>query len=413
MYERYREQADRLRAEIVGFAAELIRTPSPSGAEEAVGTLVVDRMRSLGFDEVTVDEVGNVVGVIRGTGAGQDLMFCSHMDTAEPGDLERWEAPPHSGMELDGDLLGLGASDSKGSLASQIYAAHLLRAQGAPLSGNVIVAAVVMAERSEGFGIAHLFDRTLPSRQLKPALVVMGDPTGLDLFLGQRGRLEIEVMTIGRTSHASAPWLGVNAVYKMTPVVEGLHDLASSLPSHPFLEKSSLALTELSCTPARPSTIPDRCYASVDRHYLPNESLDTILMQVQSLLNRVSAKDPDFKGEARIRSVQETAYTGLTKEVPKILAPFVTSETHPLVAKAVGALEAQGHFPHFDKWYYSTEGGYPAGILGIPTIGYAPGEEKYAHTPYDRVKIDYLVQCVAGSAAIAQAIAGVEGGQEE
>lgn len=413
MYQRYREQADRLRAEIVGFAADLIRTPSLSGSEEAVGALVADRMRLLGFDEVITDEVGNVVGVIRGTGAGQDLLFCSHMDTPEPGELDRWEQDPHSAVEANGDLLGLGAADSKGALASQIYAAHLLRSQGAKLSGNVIVAGVVMAERCEGFGIAHLFDRTLPSRGLKPALVVMGDPTGLDLFLGQRGRMEIEVTTIGRTSHASAPWLGVNAVYKMTPVVEGLHELASSLPSHPFLEKSTLALTELSCTPARPSTIPDRCLAALDRRYLPTESLDTILMQVQTLLNRVSAKDPDFKGEARIRSVQETAYTGLKKEVPKILAPFVMSESHPMVAQALGALEALGQRPHFDKWYYSTEGGYPAGILGIPTIGYAPGEEKYAHTPYDRVKIDYLVNCVAGSAAIAQAIAGVEGGQEE
>ena len=411
MDERYRERAEQHRAEIVGFAAQLIRTPSPSGQEGAIANLVAERMRSLGYDDVFLDEVGNVVGVIRGTGKGRDILFCSHLDTAEPGDLELWEEPPFSGTEEGDALLGLGASTSKGSLAAQVHAASLLKEEN--LAGNLIVAGIVMSERSEGFGISHLFDRTLPSRQLKPSLVVMGDPTGLDLFLGQRGRMEIEVMTIGRTSHASVPWLGVNAVYKMTSVVEGLHELATTLPSHPFLEKSTLALTELSCTPARPSTIPDRCVALLDRRYLPTESLDTILMQVQSLLNKASVKDPEFKGEARIRSVKESAYTGLVKEVPKVLAPFMTSEAHPLVSMVVEALEAQGDSPQFDKWYYSTEAGYPAGILGIPTIGYAPGEEKYAHTPYDRVKIVNLLQAAAGYAAIARVIAGDEDGQEE
>jgi len=408
MDERLAEHAAQHRADVIRFATELIRTPSLSGDEEAVATLVMDEMRRLGYDDVFADAVGNVVGVIRGAGTGPSVLFCSHMDTAEPGDLELWERAPYEVVEVDGALCGLGASDSKGAIAAQVYAAALLKHLGTPRSGDVLVAGVVMAERAEGFGIAHLFDVTLPERGLKPGFVVMGDPTGLDVFLGQRGRLELEVTTIGRTSHASAPWLGVNAAYKMVPVIEGVHELSSTLPSHPFLEKSTIALTNLACTPARYSIIPDRCIASLDRRYLPSESLDTIIMQVQSLINRVADKDPEFKGEARVRTVSETAYTGVTKEVPKLLTPFVTSEKHPLVAKAVGALEALGHSPNFDKWYFSTEGGYVASVVGLPTIGFAPGEEKVSHTPYDRVRIDYLMTCVAGSAAIAQAIAAEE-----
>lgn len=405
---RLTDHAARHAADVIRFATELIRTPSLSGQEEAVAALVMDEMRRLGYDEVFSDEVGNVVGVIRGAGTGPSVLFCSHLDTAEPGDLELWERAPHEVATIDGALCGLGASDSKGAIAAQVYGVALLKQLGVALSGDVIVSGVVMAERAEGFGIAHLFDHTLPARGLKPGFVVMGDPTGLDVFLGQRGRLELEVVTIGRTSHASAPWLGVNAAYKMVPVIAGVHELAATLPSHPFLEKSTIALTNLACTPARYSIIPDRCIASLDRRYLPSESLDTIIMQVQSLISRVAAKDPEFKGEARVRTVQETAYTGVTKEVAKLLTPFVTSEKHPLVAKAVGALEELGHSPHFDKWYFSTEGGYVASVVGLPTIGYAPGEEKVSHTPYDRVRIDYLMTCVAGSAAIASAIAADE-----
>lgn len=405
MDERLEEHAAAHRADVTRFATELIRTPSLSGDEEAVATLVMDELRRLGYDEVFSDAVGNVVGVLRGTGTGPSVLFCSHLDTAEPGDPELWERSPYEVVEQDGALLGLGASDSKGALAAQVYAGALLKHLGVPLAGDVIVAGVVMAERAEGFGIAHLFEATLPEHGLAPAFVVMGDPTGLDVFLGQRGRLELEVVTIGRTSHASAPWLGVNAAYKMVPVIAGVHELAATLPSHPFLERSTIALTNLACTPARYSIIPDRCIASLDRRYLPSESLDTIVMQVQSLINRVADKDPEFKGEARVRTATETAYTGLSREVAKLLTPFVTSEEHPLVARAVAALAGVGQAPNFDKWYFSTEGGYVASVVGLPTIGYAPGEEKVSHTPYDRVRIEHLMTCVAGSAAIARAIA--------
>ena len=392
---------------LVAFAQALIRTPSPSGAESAVATLIAARLRDLKFDDVFTDEVGNVVGLLKGRADGPSVLFCAHMDTPEPGDLELWERDPLD-AHLDGDqLTGLGASDAKGSIASFTYGAAALKAADVPLAGDVLVAFVVMAERAEAFGISHLFEKTLPARGMRPALVVMGDPTGLNLYLGQRGRMELEVTTVGRTAHASTPWLGQNAVYKMIPVMEGLQDLSTMLPSHPFLGKSTLSLTNISSTPGRFSIIPDRCVAAIDRRYLPNESLSTILDQVQAILIRTSQSDPEFRGEAKVRIVQETAYTGFTREVPKLLAPFVTPESNPWVVKALSALEALGESPRFDKWHFSTEGGYTAGVLGIPTGGYAPGEENYSHTPYDRVSVSKLVRAAMGTAAIAQAVAGL------
>ncbi|MNX92447.1 peptidase [compost metagenome] len=208
------------------------------------------------------------------------------------------------------------------------------------------------------------------------------------------------------------PGLGVNAAYKMAGIVEDLQALAQTLPSHPFLEKSTVALTNLACAPARFSIIPDRCVASIDRRFLPTESLDTVVMQLQSLISRAAEKDPNFKAEVRIRTVEEKAYTGVTKEVPKLLSPFLTSDKHPKVVASVAALKAVGQAPRFDKWCFSTEGGYVASIAGVPTIGYAPGEEKYAHTPYDRVRIASLGDAALGMAAIAFAITSQAPGRE-
>ncbi|MBO9540908.1 M20/M25/M40 family metallo-hydrolase [bacterium] len=413
MYQRLAEHVERHRADLQRFASELIRTPSPSGGEGAVASLVAEAMRAQGFDDVRIDEVGNVVGVIRGANTGPSVLFCSHLDTGEPAELERWAHPPCEPVEADGYLLGLGAADSKGAIASQVFGAAALRALAAPLSGDVVVAGVVMAEQAEAFGVGHLFDVTLPAMGLsKPALAVMGDPTGLDLYLGQRGRLELELMTIGRTAHAAVPGLGVNAAYKMAGIVEDLQALSQTLPSHPFLEKSTVALTNLECAPARFSIIPDRCVASIDRRFLPTESLDTVVMQIQSLISRAAEKDPNFKAEVRIRTVEEKAYTGVTKQVPKLLSPFLTSDKHPMVVASIAALTAVGQAPRFDKWCFSTEGGYVATIAGVPTIGYAPGEEKYAHTPYDRVRIASLGDAALGMAAIAFAIASQAPGRE-
>lgn len=391
---------------LVAFAQDLIRTPSPSGAESALAALVASRMRELGFDEVFTDEVGNVLGLLKGRSDGPCVLFLAHMDTPSPGDLELWERDPCE-PHLDGDMLaGLGAADSKGAIAAYVYGVASLKEAAVPLAGDVVVACVVMAEKAEAFGTSHLFEKTLSARGIRPQLVVLGDPTGLDLYLGQRGRLEIEVTTIGRTAHASTPWLGQNAVYKMMPVVAAIQDLSTMLPSHPFLEKSTLSLTQLSCTPGRAATVPDRCLASLDRRYLPSESLEIILGQVQSILNRIRQEDAEFRGEAKVRTVVETAYTGVSREVPKLLVPFVTSDGNPWVQKTLGALSQLGEAPRFDKWHFSTDGGFPATVLGIPTLGYAPGEENYSHTPFDRVSVSKLVRAVQGTAAIALAVSG-------
>jgi putative selenium metabolism hydrolase len=403
---RLSEIITRQRDALVAFAQDLIRTPSPSGEESAVATLIATQLRTLGFDDVFTDEVGNVIGVLKGHSNAPAVLFCAHMDTPEPGDLELWERDPHL-AHLDGDILsGLGASDAKGSIAAFAFGAASLKAAGQATAGDVVVACVVMAERAEAFGVSHLFEKTLPAHGIQPRLVVMGDPTGLNLYLGQRGRLEIEVTTVGRTAHASTPWLGQNAVYKMVPVVEGIQDLSTMLPSHPFLGKSTIALTRLTSTPGRYSIIPDRCTAAIDRRFLPNESLQTILGQVQAILIRTGQHDPEFRGEAKVRTVTETAYTGVKREVPKLLVPFVIPDDTPEVQAALHALESLGETPRFDKWHFSTEAGYTAGARGIPTLGYAPGEENYSHTPYDRVSIDKLVRAAHGTAAIALALTG-------
>src|SRR5215212_7266819 len=98
---------------LVGFAQRLIQTRSLPGDEGDAARLVRSEMQSLGYDDTWIDEVGNVVGVIRGTGGGSSLMFNTHLDHVDVGDESGWQFPPYAGEISDGVLWAGGLSTSR------------------------------------------------------------------------------------------------------------------------------------------------------------------------------------------------------------------------------------------------------------------------------------------------------------
>ncbi|HHY38367.1 MAG TPA: YgeY family selenium metabolism-linked hydrolase [Clostridia bacterium] len=400
IYQKIQDAVKKHEKDIIEFARALIMTPSTSGDEKNLADLCLRKMQELGYDEVFRDHIGNVVGIIKGSGGGPTVMYNSHMDHVDPGARENWEFEPYGAEVKDGYIHGRAASDVKGGMASQIYALAILKEIGAPLGGNLIYTGVVQEEPAEMFGMKYLCDVTFKSRGINFDVMISSEATSMNLYLGHRGRVEIEVVTKGRTSHGSAPWRGVNAVYKMVPVIQEVQALYDTLPEHEFLGKSTIALTIISCSPGRLSIIPDQCSISLDRRLVPGETDVGAVQEIQKVLDKLAAKDPDFKAEVRIREVTEMSYTGISSTVKKSMPPWVVDKDHPFVKTCVDALAKVGQKPGFGKWDFATDASYVTGVLGIPSIGYSPMEEQYAHTPYDRVRIDYLIKSVAGNAAI-------------
>ncbi len=406
MYDTIKAAAEEMRGDVISFTQKLVQTPSTSGEEGQLAQLTVDKMVELGYDKVFVDDMGNVVGIIKGSGERPNIMYNSHMDHVDPGNEANWEYPPYGAVIADGFIHGRAASDVKGGMATQIYAGALLKKAGIRLKGDFIYTGVVQEEPAEMFGMKYLCEKTLPSKNIAFGLMVSSEATSLNLYLGHRGRVEMEVVTKGRTSHGSAPWLGVNAVYQMMPVIEEVQKLAEALPAHDFLGKATIALTIISCSPGRLSIIPDVCTVSLDRRLIPGETAEQVVAQVQQIIDRIKEKQLDFIAEVGVRKVLETSYKGYVEECQKYMNPWSIPQDHPCVVEAVQALQNIGQNPGYGKWDFGTDASYVTGVLNIPTIGYSPMEEKYAHTPYDRVNIEYLVKSVAGNAAIAYHIAG-------
>ena len=172
-------------------------------------------MREYGFDQVSINSQGSVIGLIHGNRPGPTVLMDGHIDTVDVIDEAEWAHPPFSGEIRDGKLYGRGASDMKGSVTAMITAAaSFAEDTGRDFGGTVAVSCTVHEECFEGVS------SRLVSRQVQPDYVIIGEATTTTVKIGQRGRCEVVVETEGVSCHSSNPQKGVNAVYKMLPVLE-------------------------------------------------------------------------------------------------------------------------------------------------------------------------------------------------
>jgi putative selenium metabolism hydrolase len=401
----FKSQADLLKNDIVNFTQKLIQTPSLSGNEGHLAELILAELEKLNYDEAFIDDIGNVVGVIYGKEPEFNVMFSSHMDHSEPGDYSLWKHEPYTGNITDNAIYGIGASDAKGSIASQVYGGVILKNTGSLKKGNYVVSFTVQESSAGCFGTKYLYDHTLKEKDIPVNFVVLGNATGMNIYLGQRGRAEFELIVYGRTSHSIVPWLGINAVHKILPVIKAIEDLTDTLPSHPMLDESTLAITSVKTLPDRPNSIPDKCVLKIDRRFFPNEALDEVKGQIQGIIDRLDGDDSTFKATLKLQTAKYTSYKGYSEEIPKLMLPFLTSEENPLIQKIYPELKKLQDSVNFGSWYFNTDGGYPSTVLMIPTIGYSPGEERYYSTPFENVPVDNLITAAAGNATIYSALA--------
>lgn len=374
-------QAESRRESLVSFLREIVSIPSPCGKEGAVVARIRDEMESLGYDEVRVDEMGNLLGRI-GSGP-RVLAIDGHCDTVGPGERERWSDDPFSAIVRDGCIFGRGASDQKGGLAAAVHAGGLLREIGIPDSMSLYVVASVLEEDAEGACWNHILEHD----DLRPDAVVLTEPTNLTVAVGQRGRMEIRVSTPGQSCHGSAPDRGLNAIYRMNPVLAAIEDLHHTLESDSILGKGSVTVTEISSTSPSLCAVPDSATIHLDRRLTEREVLETAVRQLEALPAVVGAD-----AEVSIPEYSLTSHTGMEVRLRAYHPPWLMDSDHPIVQLAADVCQAElGMSTRFSTWQFSTNGVSTRGTHGIPTIGFGPGEERFAHAADEQVRVDDVV----------------------
>ena len=367
----------------LAFAGDLIRIPGLPGREGAVAERLRAEMEALGLSDVRVDEAGNVIGVARGRGEAPPVMLSCHLDVVAEGEHSEWEVPPFSGEVRDGFLHGRGAMDIKGPLALQTYAAASLVGR---TPGDVIVAHTVLEERG-GLGMKHL----LESGTVEPAAVIIGEATDGDVCIGHRGRAEVEVVIGGRAGHASAPDRARNALDLLGDVLAAVRALAARQPSDPLLGPATVVPTMVDVLPESRNVIPDRAVVALDWRILPGTKDHELVESVRrSLEERIGTPPEGLSVEVRMATESQRTYTGLVEDRSLLTPGFLMDAGHPVVeaaAAAVGRRQGETGPARVRPWTFATDGGWTCGVRGIPTVGFAPGQERYAHTNRERLDV--------------------------
>ncbi|MCX7750324.1 MAG: M20/M25/M40 family metallo-hydrolase [Candidatus Bipolaricaulota bacterium] len=350
----------------IRLAQELVRIPSPSGAE---GDLADFLLTTLGaFAEVERGPLGAVVARVS-RGEGPTVMLEGHLDTVPGGDEDAWTRGLYTGEIAEGRLWGRGAVDMKGAIACQIAAAA---SAARDLRGTLLLVYVPYEEIVEGVVLSRVLDQVG-----KPDLVVLGEPTDLRLGIGHRGRAVVRLTARGKPAHAAMPQLGENAILKMVEALPPALDVL--LPTDPLLGEETATPIAVG-TPAAGPVVPEACWVLLDRRISRDETPESVLAPYEGM-----------ELEARIERVELTAYTGEKFGADCFFPAWWMNPEHPWVVRAREALGS----PPMRVWRFSTDGVESCARRGIPTVGYGPGDEALAHQADENVLLADLEKAAA------------------
>lgn len=378
---------DKIREEqVIELCRTLIREKSYSGQEEGMVKTLSANMKALGFDEVTVDRYGNLIGCIKGKRPGKKLLFDGHMDTVPVTEEKEWQYPAFSAELHDGKIYGRGTSDMKGAVAAMVCAAaDFAKDTDREFAGEIYVAGVVHEECFEGVAAREI------SKRVQPDYVVIGEASQLNIKIGQRGRAEIVVETFGKACHSANPDKGINAVYKMSKVIEAIRTLTPT--HHPVLGDGILELTDIKSSPyPGASVVPEYCRATYDRRLLVGETKESVLAPINDLLETLMAEDSQLKVTASYAVGQEKCHTGETIEGERFFPGWLYDKNEDFVQAVYQKLREKGFTPEITQYNFCTNGSHYAGEAKIKTFGLGPSKENLAHTLNEYIELDQLIK---------------------
>ena len=362
--------------------SKIVKIPSLSGDEKNVIEALERMLIDADFDEVRIDKLGNLIGRI---GSGdKSVAFDAHIDVVDTGDISQWNFEPFSGEIRDGKVLGRGSTDQKGGAAAMITAGKILKELGYDGEFSIYFTFTVMEEDCDGMCWNFLIE----TGELVPDYVVLTEPTNLSVYRGHRGRMEMDIFFGGVSAHGAMPERGDNAIYKASRAAIEIEKLNERLKTDEFLGKGTVVVSQIVSESPSLCAVPDKCAIHLDRRLTWGETKESAIAEVRDAIG------DDAKIVVPI--YEKRSFKGENHPQEKYFPTWKFPEQHFLVQAGMEAarlvLERE---PLVGKWTFSTNGVATAGKHKIPSIGFGPGNEIYAHSPNESVPIEHLVKASA------------------
>jgi putative selenium metabolism hydrolase len=200
--------------------------------------------------------------------------------------------------------------------------------------------------------------------------------------------MDIQIEVEGLSSHGAEPDLGENAIYKMIAIVKEIEELHKKLPTDPVFGKNTITVTKIESDAVSLNAVAHGCKIHVDRRLGGNDTKESVLRELKELpaVNELTTKISLFTTEAK--SYKDYHFT-----TEGYYPSWQMAESHPLVVTAKEAFSKQfAKDPEIGLWRFSTNGVATKGLNNIPTIGFGPGNEEFAHTYEEHVPIEHLLK---------------------
>lgn len=383
--------------DVIHYARRFVQIPSLSGEEKELAFCISEVLNEFGLDKVYVDELGDVIGFVKGKSLHPLVVLEGHMDHVSPGNVELWKCQPYSAKVINGNIFGRGAVDMKASLSAMTFAAK--EASSKELEGTLVLCFVVHEETVEGTAVRHIIEEEIGET---PDLVVLGEPTNLDLGVGHRGRAVINVELSGRTAHASMPELGLNALHAASNLISYVEEeMNPNLPFHQKLGKATIATIGLGASPKVGPQIPDRSKILFDRRMILGETENEILRPIKEKVDELVGEGTVLDGTTRILEEDIKCWTGRKLRMRDFFPSWLIKETG-IVQRTLKSLWKRGFHANTHVWKFSTDGVYTYGLREIPTVGIGPGDEALAHQPNEHVCVKEVEKAVQAYVAIVE-----------
>jgi acetylornithine deacetylase len=301
------------------------------------------------------------------------VMFCAHMDTVSS---EGMDFDPFAAIEKDGRIYGRGACDDKGCIAAALWALKDIALSGCPNNTAILL---TIDEEQHRSGATAFVERHMAALGFKPTGVIVAEPTLLKPIVSHAGIAHFMVTTRGKAAHASEPSKGRSAIKDMIRVMDALEKeyINRLTATDPFCGKAQCSINMINGG-RQVNAIPDVCTIRVDRRVMPGEAVDSVLPEVEKVMDKLRHLDPSL--DVSVRS--EFKDDPLSQDIG---SPFIKWALNSLKRSGLDAAPIGAQF--------ATDAG-ALSRAGLACVVLGPGDGTLAHTSNESIGINELEEGV-------------------
>ncbi len=313
------------------------------------------------------------------------VMLSGHTDVV-PVEGQAWTVPPFAMTEKDGRIYGRGAADMKGFVACAIAAmiAASKRELRVPLH-----LALSYDEEIGCMGVGSLIDM-LAAAPMRPRLCIVGEPTGMQVATGHKGKVALRAVCTGREGHSALAPMALNALHLAVDFVNAVRELQVDLAANGLRDGdydvpyTTLHVGKLNGG-VQVNIVPNTAVVDFEIRSLAGEDVEGLITRLRSAAEAIAAPLRTEFPEVAIVVERLWDYPGLGTPSEAAVVNFVKSLTG-----ANGTI----------KVAFGTEGGLFDARLAIPTVICGPGSMAQGHQPDEYVSAEQLAKCEAMMAAL-------------